>query len=66
MPNFRYRALTQGGELVQGVLAATSAGEVAARIEYMSLLLIETVEEKRAASGSGGMGFFGGVPASLR
>ncbi|MBV9562643.1 MAG: type II secretion system F family protein [Bradyrhizobium sp.] len=59
MPNFRYRALTQGGEIVHGVLTAASAGEVAARIEYMSLLLIETVEEGRAAVGSGGMGLFG-------
>jgi general secretion pathway protein F len=59
VPNFRYRALTQGGEIVHGVLSAASAGEVATRIEYMSLLLIETAEERRAVAGSGVMGLFG-------
>jgi general secretion pathway protein F len=59
VPNFRYRALTQTGEIVHGRLSAPSATEVAARIEYLRLLPIETVEEKRAASASPGFGVFG-------
>lgn len=59
MPNFRYRALTQTGEIVHGRLSAPNATEVAARIEYLRLLPIETVEEKRAASASTGLGVFG-------
>ena len=58
MPNFRYRALTQTGEIVHGTLTAPSAREVAARIEYLKLLPIETIEEKKAASGSFGLGVF--------
>ena len=41
VPNFRYRALTQTGEIVHGTLSAPSAREVAARIEYLRLLPIE-------------------------
>jgi general secretion pathway protein F len=59
VPNFRYRALTQAGEIVNGRLSAPSATEVAARIEYLRLLPIETVEEKRAPSASTGFGIFG-------
>ena len=59
MPNFRYRALTQTGEIVNGRLSAPSATEVAARIEYLRLLPIETVEEKRATSASTTFGIFG-------
>jgi general secretion pathway protein F len=57
VPNFRYRALTQTGEIVHGTLSAPNAVEVAARIEYLRLLPIETVEEKRPPSASG-RGFF--------
>ncbi|MGY4432189.1 general secretion pathway protein F [Bradyrhizobium sp. F1.13.1] len=57
MPNFRYRALTQTGEVVHGRLSAPSASEVAARIEYLRLLPIETIEEKR--SGAAPLGLFG-------
>ena len=46
MPNFRYKALTQNGEIVHGTLAAPTAKEVAHRIEYLRLLPIETVEDK--------------------
>jgi general secretion pathway protein F len=53
VPNFRYRALTQTGEIVHGRLSAPSATEVAARIEYLRLLPIETIEEKRAAASTG-------------
>jgi len=59
VPNFRYRALTQNGEIVNGTISAPTSAEVARRIEYLRLLPIETVEEKRAASGSGGFGLFG-------
>ena len=59
MPNFRYRALTQSGEMVHGVLSAPTATEVAARIEYLRLLPIETVEEKKPSSASGGLALFG-------
>jgi general secretion pathway protein F len=58
VPNFRYRALTQNGEIVHGTLSAPTATEVAARIEYLRLLPIETVEEKRAGSGSSGFALF--------
>jgi general secretion pathway protein F len=59
MPTFRYRALTQNGEIVNGTLSAPTSAEVARRIEYLRLLPIETVEDKRVASGSGGFGLFG-------
>ena len=59
MPNFRYRALTQNGEIVNGTISAPTLDEVARRIEYLRLLPIETIEDKRASSGSGGFGLFG-------
>jgi general secretion pathway protein F len=60
VPNFRYRALTQNGEIVNGTLAAPTAAEVARRIEYLRLLPIETVEDRKAAATTGsGFGFFG-------
>jgi general secretion pathway protein F len=60
VPNFRYRALTQNGEIVRGTLSAPTAREVAHRIEYLRLLPIETVEEKAAAAASGSaFGFLG-------
>jgi general secretion pathway protein F len=57
VPKFRYRALTQNGEIVNGTLSAPTAAEVARRIEYLRLLPIETVEDKRTAA-AGGFGFF--------
>jgi general secretion pathway protein F len=58
VPNFRYRALTQKGEIVHGTIAAPTAAEVAHRIEYLQLLPIETTEERSDASASsGGFGF---------
>jgi general secretion pathway protein F len=53
MPNFRYRALTQSGELVNGTISAANALEVAHRIEYLGLVPIETAldEGRRAVSG---------------
>jgi general secretion pathway protein F len=59
LPNFRYRALTQNGEIVNGTLSAPTSAEVARRIEYLRLLPIETIEDKRAASGFRSYGLFG-------
>jgi general secretion pathway protein F len=58
VPNFRYRALTQNGEIVHGTLSAPTATEVAARIEYLHLLPIETVEETRVTAASSGLALF--------
>ena len=51
MPSFRYRALTQSGEIVSGSIAAPTAAEVAHRIEYLGLVPIETVTEERSPGG---------------
>ncbi len=59
MPNFRYRALTQNGEIVNGTLSAPTSAEVARRIEYLKLLPIETIEDKGARAAAGGYGWFG-------
>jgi len=58
VPNFRYRALTQNGEIVNGTITAPTLAEVAARIEYLRLLPIETVEDKRSAASASGFGLF--------
>ena len=58
MPNFRYRALTQNGEIVNGTITAPTLAEVAARIEYLRLLPIETVEERRGVASTGSFGLF--------
>jgi general secretion pathway protein F len=49
MPNFRYRALTQAGEIVTGSIAAASLVEVTQRIEYLGLVAIDTAPEREAA-----------------
>ena len=46
MPGFRYRALTQAGEMVTGSISAPTAAEVTRRIEYLGLVPIETVSEE--------------------
>jgi general secretion pathway protein F len=48
MPNFRYKALTQAGEIVTGSISAPTASEVARRIEYLGLVPVDTVTEERA------------------
>jgi general secretion pathway protein F len=48
VPSFRYRALTQTGELVSGSITAPTASEVANRIEYLGLVPVETITEARA------------------
>ena len=59
VPNFRYRALTQNGEIVNGTISAPTSAEVARRIEYLRLLPIETVEDSRAGLEHGSYGWFG-------
>ena len=49
MPSFRYRALTQSGEMVSGSLTAPTAAEVANRIEYLGLVPVETITESGGA-----------------
>lgn len=43
MPNFRYRALTRTGEIVNGTLSAPDIAEVAHRIDYLGLIPVETI-----------------------
>jgi len=50
MPNFRYRALTKSGEVVSGLISARSATEVARRIDYLHLVLIDAIMEDGAAA----------------
>jgi general secretion pathway protein F len=52
MPNFRYRALTQAGEMVTGSIAAASASEVAQRIEYLGLVPVDTSVEGTSGGSS--------------
>lgn len=48
MPNFRYRALTQKGEVVSGSITAANLSEVAQRIEYLGLVAIDAGPEEEA------------------
>ena len=57
MPTFRYRALTQTGEIVRGSLTAPTLAEVQRRIAYLQLLPIEAVEESSPGKTAGGFGF---------
>jgi len=50
MRNFRYLAMTQSGEIVNGSILAPTAAEVAHRIEYLGLVPIETVGEEGATA----------------
>src|SRR5258707_12289874 len=59
VPNFRYRALTQSGEIVNGTLSAPTVAEEARRVEYLRLLPIGTGEDKRTHPRSRGFGPFG-------
>src|SRR5260370_5246659 len=49
MPNFRYHALTQTGEVVSGLISAPTAAEVARRIDYLRLVPIDAIVEESAA-----------------
>ncbi|GLH78832.1 general secretion pathway protein GspF [Bradyrhizobium sp. SSBR45G] len=50
MSKFRYRALTEKGDVVHGTISAATAKDVIDRIEYLRLLPIETIEERAASS----------------
>ena len=52
MPNFRYRALTETGEVVSGSIAAPTSAEVARRIDYLRLVPIDLIVEESAARAS--------------
>ena len=52
MPGFRYRALTQAGEIVTGSISAPTVAEVTRRIEYLGLVPIDTVSEEANAGQS--------------
>ncbi len=51
MTSFRYRALTPNGEVVSGSIAASTASEVAERVEYLGLIPIETVRDDGSRRG---------------
>jgi general secretion pathway protein F len=50
VPNYKYKALTQAGEIVTGSIAAPTAAEVARRIEYLGLVPVDTITEERPES----------------
>jgi len=51
MPNFRYRALTENGDIVSGVIAAPTSGEVARRIDYLRLVPVDPIVEESSKGG---------------
>src|ERR1700710_1538187 len=51
MPNYRYRAMNSSGELVSGAIAAPAAGDVAARIERLGLVLVDSVTLEEGGAG---------------
>lgn len=57
MATYRYRALTQAGEVVSGSIAAPTASEVGRRIEYLGLIPIESVTEQSEGEVKRGGGF---------
>lgn len=58
MNNFRYKALTQSGEIVTGSIAAPNTAEVASRIEYLGLVLIEAASDTGSAKTKSGFSVF--------
>ncbi|MFB9265915.1 type II secretion system F family protein [Bradyrhizobium erythrophlei] len=59
MPNYRYRAMNSDGELVSGAIAAPAAGDVAARIERLGLVLVDNVTLEERGSARGALNLFG-------
>src|SRR4051812_11691998 len=49
MPDFRYRALTETGEVVSGLISAPTASEVARRIDYLKLVPIDEIVEQSSS-----------------
>ncbi|MGJ5208524.1 type II secretion system F family protein [Bradyrhizobium sp. HKCCYLR20261] len=61
MSTFRYRALTEKGDVVHGTISAATAKDVIDRIEYLRLMPIETFEESPAGSAARDtLAWFGG------
>ena len=58
MPSFRYRALTQAGEMVSGSISATSATEVVRQVEYLGLVPIDAVSDGSAGGWKLDLSFF--------
>ena len=52
MPNFRYRALTENGEIVSGLITAPTSAEVARRIDYLRLVPVDPIVEEGSARAS--------------
>jgi general secretion pathway protein F len=52
VPQFRYRALTQTGDVVSGSIAAPTAAEVANRIDYLRLVPIDVIAEEGVSRAS--------------
>jgi len=50
VPSFRYKAITQAGEIVTGSISAPTVAEVTRRIEYLGLMPVDTITEERAKS----------------
>jgi len=50
LPNYKYKAMTQAGEIVTGLIAAPTSAEVARRIEYLGLVPVDAVTEERPES----------------
>jgi len=52
MPNFRYRALTETGDIVSGLITAPTSAEVARRIDYLRLVPVDPIVEEGTARAS--------------
>jgi general secretion pathway protein F len=50
--NFRYRALTQAGDIVSGSISAPTVAEVVRHVEYLGLVPIDTVSERDEGTAS--------------
>jgi len=58
MPNYRYRAMNSNGELVSAVIAAPAPGDVAARIERLGLVLVDSVTLEEGGSARSAFSLF--------
>src|SRR3954466_7682540 len=50
MPSFRYKTITQAGEIVTGSISAPTVAGGARRIEYLGLMPVDTITQERAES----------------
>lgn len=58
VPNFRYRALTQSGDVVSGSITAPNSAEVMQRIEFLGLVPIDSVADEAPAVARAGHALF--------